>query len=130
MRQRRDCRRTALQAQAIAAPAAPHLKSPVNGVAVHAPNRGSVLARYMESGPSASGFHSIESALLDIAAGKFVVVLDDEDRENEGDLIIAADKVAWSSFPSKECCVATSIPSSVCSPVDLSYDDRKMGIWR
>lgn len=38
------------------------------------------------------GFDTIESALFDLAAGKFVVVLDDEDRENEGDLIIAADK--------------------------------------
>ena len=33
----------------------------------------------------------IEQAVDDIAAGKFVVVVDDEDRENEGDLIIAAD---------------------------------------
>jgi 3,4-dihydroxy 2-butanone 4-phosphate synthase/GTP cyclohydrolase II len=32
--------------------------------------------------------------LLSAAAGKFVVVLDDEDRENEGDLIINADKVS------------------------------------
>lgn len=32
-------------------------------------------------------------ALADIAAGKFVVVTDDEDRENEGDLIMAADRV-------------------------------------
>lgn len=39
------------------------------------------------------GFDSIPSALEDLAAGKFVVVLDDEDRENEGDLIIAGDKV-------------------------------------
>lgn len=39
------------------------------------------------------GFDSIASALEDLAAGKFVVVLDDEDRENEGDLIIAGDKV-------------------------------------
>ena len=39
------------------------------------------------------GFDSIEDALRDLAAGKFVVVLDDEDRENEGDLIIAGDKV-------------------------------------
>ncbi|KAK9829750.1 hypothetical protein WJX72_007674 [[Myrmecia] bisecta] len=39
------------------------------------------------------GFHSIPEALDDLRHGKFVVVLDDEDRENEGDLIIAADKV-------------------------------------
>ncbi|MFM2486383.1 3,4-dihydroxy-2-butanone-4-phosphate synthase [Celerinatantimonas yamalensis] len=36
---------------------------------------------------------SIEEIIDDIAAGKFVVLMDDEDRENEGDLIIAADKV-------------------------------------
>jgi 3,4-dihydroxy 2-butanone 4-phosphate synthase/GTP cyclohydrolase II len=39
------------------------------------------------------GFARIADALADLAAGKFLVVLDDEDRENEGDLIIAADKV-------------------------------------
>ncbi|GLI64825.1 hypothetical protein VaNZ11_008123 [Volvox africanus] len=39
------------------------------------------------------GFDSITSALEDLAAGKLVVVLDDEDRENEGDLIMNADKV-------------------------------------
>ncbi|RJQ78202.1 bifunctional 3,4-dihydroxy-2-butanone-4-phosphate synthase/GTP cyclohydrolase II [Pseudonocardiaceae bacterium YIM PH 21723] len=37
-------------------------------------------------------FASIERALADIAAGKAVVVVDDEDRENEGDLIFAAEK--------------------------------------
>ena len=35
---------------------------------------------------------SVERALADIAAGKAVVVVDDEDRENEGDLIFAAAK--------------------------------------
>ena len=39
------------------------------------------------------GFDTIQSALQDFAEGKFVVVLDNEDRENEGDLIMAADKV-------------------------------------
>ena len=33
---------------------------------------------------------TIEEALQEIKAGNFVVVVDDEDRENEGDLIIAA----------------------------------------
>ena len=36
---------------------------------------------------------SIEAALADIRAGKMVIVLDDEDRENEGDLVMAAEKV-------------------------------------
>ncbi len=38
-------------------------------------------------------FDSVEDALIDIAQGKFVVVSDDEDRENEGDLICAAELV-------------------------------------
>lgn len=36
---------------------------------------------------------SIESAIEDIKAGKLVIVVDDEDRENEGDFIAAAEKV-------------------------------------
>lgn len=36
---------------------------------------------------------SIQEALEDFRNGKFVVVVDDEDRENEGDLIIAAEKI-------------------------------------
>ena len=40
------------------------------------------------------GFDSIENALEALSRGGMVVVLDDEDRENEGDLIMAADKVS------------------------------------
>ena len=36
---------------------------------------------------------NIEDALDDFRQGKFVIVVDDEDRENEGDLIIAAEKI-------------------------------------
>ncbi len=39
------------------------------------------------------GLATISEAIEDIKAGKFVIVVDDEDRENEGDLIMAADKV-------------------------------------
>ena len=35
---------------------------------------------------------SVERAIADIAAGRAVVVVDDEDRENEGDIIFAAAK--------------------------------------
>ena len=41
----------------------------------------------------ASPFDSIEEAIKDIRAGKMVIVLDDEDRENEGDLVMAAQMV-------------------------------------
>ncbi|HEV3157093.1 MAG TPA: bifunctional 3,4-dihydroxy-2-butanone-4-phosphate synthase/GTP cyclohydrolase II [Candidatus Baltobacteraceae bacterium] len=39
------------------------------------------------------GLDEIEDAIVDIRAGKMVVVLDDEDRENEGDLIMAAQMI-------------------------------------
>lgn len=39
------------------------------------------------------GLSSIAEAIKDIKAGKFVIIVDDEDRENEGDLALAAEKV-------------------------------------
>ena len=42
---------------------------------------------------SANGFDRIEDILADLAAGRMVVILDDEHRENEGDLLMAAEKV-------------------------------------
>jgi 3,4-dihydroxy 2-butanone 4-phosphate synthase / GTP cyclohydrolase II len=51
----------------------------------------------MTSGPrpveDRAPFDSIEDILTDIAAGKMVVIVDDEDRENEGDILMAAEKV-------------------------------------
>ena len=41
---------------------------------------------------STNRFDDIERALADIAAGRPVIVVDDEDRENEGDMIFAAEK--------------------------------------
>lgn len=38
-------------------------------------------------------FATIEEAAADIAAGKMIIIVDDEDRENEGDLVCAAEKV-------------------------------------
>ena len=35
--------------------------------------------------------NSIDEILADIAAGRMVVIMDDEDRENEGDLVMAAE---------------------------------------
>ena len=37
------------------------------------------------------GFSSIEEIIADIAAGKMVIMVDDENRENEGDLLMAAE---------------------------------------
>jgi 3,4-dihydroxy 2-butanone 4-phosphate synthase / GTP cyclohydrolase II len=41
-----------------------------------------------------TSFATVEEALEDIAAGRMVVVVDDEDRENEGDLVMAAEFVS------------------------------------
>ena len=43
--------------------------------------------------PAAPQFDSIADVIQDIRAGRMVVVTDDEDRENEGDLVMAAEKV-------------------------------------
>ena len=40
-----------------------------------------------------SGFDPVEEAITEIARGNLVIVTDDESRENEGDLIMAASKV-------------------------------------
>src|SRR5215467_13955536 len=42
---------------------------------------------------SASPFASVEEAVAAIRAGRMVIVVDDADRENEGDLTIAAEKI-------------------------------------
>jgi 3,4-dihydroxy 2-butanone 4-phosphate synthase/GTP cyclohydrolase II len=41
----------------------------------------------------AKKFNSIEEAISDIQNGKMIIVVDDADRENEGDLVIAAEKI-------------------------------------
>ena len=41
--------------------------------------------------PTVSGLNSVEEILTDLRAGRMVIIMDDEDRENEGDLIMAAE---------------------------------------
>jgi len=48
---------------------------------------------YNNYGDNSLKFNTIEEAILDFREGKFLIVVDDEDRENEGDFIIAAEKV-------------------------------------
>lgn len=59
---------------------------------------------------------SIEAALEDFKEGKFVIVVDDEDRENEGDLIIAAEKIT----PEKVNFMLKNARGVLCAPVTLS----------
>lgn len=59
-------------------------------------------------------FNSIEEAIEDIKEGKIVVVIDDEDRENEGDLLMAAEKVT----PEAINFMATYGRGLICMPVE------------
>ncbi len=60
------------------------------------------------------GFAKIEDAIEDIRQGKMLVVVDDEDRENEGDLIVAADKVT----PEDVNFMATYAKGLICTPME------------
>ncbi|MFQ5495570.1 MAG: 3,4-dihydroxy-2-butanone-4-phosphate synthase, partial [Phycisphaerae bacterium] len=43
---------------------------------------------------SESPFSPVEQALDDLRGGRFIILVDDEDRENEGDLVIAGQKIS------------------------------------
>ena len=59
-------------------------------------------------------FATVEQAIDDIKNGKMVVVVDDEDRENEGDLICAAETVT----PADINFMATYAKGLICTPID------------
>ena len=63
---------------------------------------------------------SIEDAIKDFKEGKFVIVVDDEDRENEGDLIIAAEKIT----AEKVNFMLKHARGVLCAPVTLSRADE------
>lgn len=58
---------------------------------------------------------SIEDAIKDFKEGKFVIVVDDEDRENEGDLIIAAEKIT----PEKVNFMLKNARGLLCAPITM-----------
>ena len=55
------------------------------------PAKKSSARKTKKKAASKSPFDSVESVIADIRRGKMVIVVDDEDRENEGDLIMAAE---------------------------------------
>ena len=63
---------------------------------------------------------SIEDAVKDFKEGKFVIVVDDEDRENEGDLIVAAEKIT----PEKVNFMLKNARGVLCAPITLSRADE------
>lgn len=58
---------------------------------------------------------SVEEAIEDFKAGKFVIVVDDEDRENEGDLIIAAELIT----PEKVNFMLKHARGLLCAPITM-----------
>lgn len=66
------------------------------------------------------GFSKIEDAIEDIRQGRMIVVVDDENRENEGDVIIAADKVT----PEAINFMAIHARGLICMPIDGNRLDK------
>lgn len=59
---------------------------------------------------------TVEEAIEEFRKGKFVIVVDDEDRENEGDLIMAAEKVT----PEDVNFMVTNARGELCAPLTIS----------
>ncbi|GLR63350.1 bifunctional 3,4-dihydroxy-2-butanone-4-phosphate synthase/GTP cyclohydrolase II [Marinospirillum insulare] len=75
--------------------------------------------------------NSIEEIIEDIRQGKMVILMDDEDRENEGDLIIAAEKVRPEdiNFMARHACglICLTLTSERCDQLDLPLMVDKNG---
>ena len=73
--------------------------------------------------PKNSGFDPVEDAISEIAKGRMVIVTDDEHRENEGDLVMAASKVTPESINH----MIAHARGLICVPL-LSNQLKKLGI--
>ena len=65
-------------------------------------------------------FNSIESAVKDFSQGKMIIVLDDPDRENEGDIIFAAEKCT----PEKINFLSRHARGLICAPVTKEISQK------
>lgn len=70
-------------------------------------------------------FDTIESALKDISKGKMVIVTDDENRENEGDLVMAAEKATPQAINQ----MILHARGLICVPM-MAHQLRRLGIHR
>ena len=70
-------------------------------------------------------FDPVEAVLEDIRQGKLVIVTDDENRENEGDLVCAAEKVT----PQIINFMITHARGLVCAPITEARA-KELNIWR
>ncbi|MCH6163941.1 GTP cyclohydrolase II [Streptomyces marispadix] len=103
-----------------AATAAATTAAPVTGSVPapgdYEPRRGSELER----SPDDFTLDTVERAIADVALGRPVVVVDDENRENEGDLIVAAERITPEivAFMMSEC------RGLICTPMEAADLDR------
>ena len=65
-------------------------------------------------------FNTIEEALEDLRAGKIILVTDDPDRENEGDLICAAEFATQANVNT----MATYAKGLICMPMSKEYGKK------
>src|SRR5260221_11623859 len=70
---------------------------------------------------STSPFCDIPQALADLRAGRFIILVDDEDRENEGDLVVAAEKCT----PASITFMARKAGGLICLPMPEAHCDRR-----
>ena len=68
-------------------------------------------------------FSTVEEVIADIRAGKMVIIVDDEDRENEGDLVCASSKIS----PAIINFMATHGRGLICAPITQDAAER-MGL--
>jgi 3,4-dihydroxy 2-butanone 4-phosphate synthase / GTP cyclohydrolase II len=72
---------------------------------------------------TADGFCTIEEAIAELRAGRLVILVDDENRENEGDLVVAAEKVTPEAinFMVRNGCgiVCLAMSASICDRLNL-----------
>lgn len=73
--------------------------------------------------------NTIEEALADFREGKFLIVVDDEDRENEGDFIIAAEKITPEKvnfmLKNGRGVLCAPLPISRCKELELDYQVQR-----
>ncbi|MDE6535367.1 MAG: bifunctional 3,4-dihydroxy-2-butanone-4-phosphate synthase/GTP cyclohydrolase II [Muribaculaceae bacterium] len=75
--------------------------------------------------PTKPRLDSIEEAIEDFRQGKFLIVVDDEDRENEGDLIVAAEKIT----PEQVNFMLKNARGVLCAPLTIDRA-RELGLDR
>ena len=77
-------------------------------------------ASQIQQAPPIVGFSSIEEAIRDIRAGKMIIVIDAEDREHEGDIIMAA----TAATPADLNFITRKARGLVCAPMPTEWLER------